>query len=79
MFNERFLKVIPAVVFLFCVLEIFELVLIINDMNKTERLEAEIRDNLKVLEDITVLLNEHLEGMQLEHFEYNKYKKNKIK
>ncbi len=51
-------------VFLFCMLEIFELVLIINDMNKTERLEAEIRNNLKVLEDITILLNE-----QLEHFE----------
>ncbi|WP_120987481.1 hypothetical protein [Helicobacter pylori] len=69
MWNEKFLKVIPAVVFLFCVLETFELVLIINDMNKTEKLEAEIRDNLQALEDITILLNEHLEGMQLEHFE----------
>lgn len=56
MWNERFLKVIPAMVFLFCVLEIFELVLIINDMNKTEKLEAEIRNDLKVLEDITILL-----------------------
>ncbi len=74
MWNERFLKVIPAVVFLFCVLEIFELVLIINDMNKTEKLEAEIRNNLKVLEDITILLNEHLEGMQLERFEDKKIK-----
>ncbi|EJC30998.1 hypothetical protein HPHPP11B_0301 [Helicobacter pylori Hp P-11b] len=69
MWNERFFKVIPAVVFLFCLLEIFELVLILNDMNKTEKLEAEIRNNLKVLEDITILLNEHLEGMQLKHFE----------
>lgn len=68
------LKVIPAVVFLFCVLEIFELVLIINDMNKTEKLEAEIKNNLKVLEDITILLNKHLEGMQLEHFKYKKTK-----
>ncbi len=76
MWNERFFKVIPAVVFLFCVLEIFELVLIITDMNKTEKLEAEIRNNLKALEDITILLNGHLEGMQLEHFEN---KKNKIK
>ncbi|MFB1283838.1 hypothetical protein ACEWX5_03680 [Helicobacter pylori] len=76
MWNERFLKVIPAVVFLFCVLEIFELVLIINDMNKTEKLESEIRNNLKVLEDITILLDKHLEGMQLKCFEY---KKNKIK
>ncbi|MCQ2955529.1 hypothetical protein JT240_07445 [Helicobacter pylori] len=57
MWNERFLKVIPAVVFLFCLLEIFELVLIINDMNKTEKLEVEIRNNLKVLEMIT----KHLE------------------
>ncbi|GAA8098012.1 hypothetical protein Kazakh3177_14720 [Helicobacter pylori] len=74
MWNERFLKVIPAVVFLFSVLEIFELVLIINDMNKTEKLEAEIRNNLKVLEDITILLNEPLEGMQLEHLEDKKIK-----
>ncbi|GAA7822383.1 hypothetical protein HpMS150_11760 [Helicobacter pylori] len=66
MWNERSLKVIPAVVFLFCLLEIFELVLIINDMNKTEKLEAEIKNNLKILEGIT---NEHLEGMQLKHFE----------
>ncbi len=74
MWNERFLKVIPAVVFLFCVLQIFELVLTINDMNKTEKLEAEIRNNLKALEDITILLNEHLEGMQLERFEDKKIK-----
>ncbi len=74
MWNERFLKVIPAVVFLFCVLEIFELCLIISDMDKTEKLEAEIRDNLKVLEDIAILLNEHLEGMQLENFTDKKIK-----
>ncbi|WP_131142924.1 hypothetical protein [Helicobacter pylori] len=72
MWSERFLKVIPAVVFFFCLLEIFELVLIVNDMDKTEKLEAEIRNNLKVLEDITFLLNQHLEGMQLEHFEDKK-------
>lgn len=69
MWNERFLKVIPAMVFLFCVLEIFELCLIINDMNKTEKLETEIRTNLKVLENITIL-----EGMRLEHFEDKKIK-----
>ncbi|MCQ2687714.1 hypothetical protein JT130_01255 [Helicobacter pylori] len=74
MWNEKFLKVIPAVVFLFCLLEIFELVLIVDDMNKTEKIEAEIRNNLKVLEDITILLNEHLEGMQLEHFQDKKIK-----
>ncbi len=74
MWNERFLKVVPAIVFLFCVLEIFELVLVINDLNKTEKLEAKIRNNLKVLEEITILLNEHLEGMQLERSEDKKIK-----
>ncbi|GAA9374964.1 hypothetical protein BTM413_12490 [Helicobacter pylori] len=74
MWNEKFLKVIPAAVFLFCVLEIFELVLIINDMNKTEKLEAQLRRNLEALEEITILLNEHLECMQLGHFEDKKIK-----
>ncbi|WP_231176047.1 hypothetical protein [Helicobacter pylori] len=74
MWNERFLKVIPALLFLFCLLEIFELALIINDMNKTEKLEADIRNNLKVLENITILLNDHLEGMQLEYFQDKKIK-----
>ncbi|PUD72944.1 hypothetical protein [Helicobacter pylori] len=78
MWNERFLKVIPAVVFLFCVLEIFELILIVNDMNQTEKLEAEIRNNLKVIETIAELLNKHLEGMQLEKPEIKLFK-NKIK
>ncbi|WP_208386743.1 hypothetical protein [Helicobacter pylori] len=66
MWNERFLKVIPAVVFLFCILEIFELVLIINDMNRTEKLENEVSKNLEVLETITEL--QRAEGMDLEHF-----------
>ncbi|WP_181327215.1 hypothetical protein [Helicobacter pylori] len=74
MWHEKFLKVIPAAIFLFCILEIFEMVLIITDMNKTEKLEAEIRNNLNVLEDITILLNEHLEGMRLEHFKDKKIK-----
>ncbi|GAA7326639.1 hypothetical protein [Helicobacter pylori] len=75
MWNEKFLKVIPALVFLFCILEIFELVLIINDMDKTEKLETEIRNNLKVLEGITILLNKHLEDMQgSERFEDKKIK-----
>ncbi len=76
MWNERFLKIIPAVLFLFCMLEIFELILIINDMNKTEKLEAQLQQNLNKLEDITILLNDHLEGMQLGHFQD---KKSKIK
>ncbi len=74
MWNERFFKVIPAVLFLFCVLEIFELVLIIQDMNKTEKLENEIRQNLEVLGSITKLLNEHLEGMELEKSEIKIHK-----
>ncbi|RKV07728.1 hypothetical protein [Helicobacter pylori] len=74
MWNEKFLKVIPAVVFLFCILEIFELVLIINDMNKTEKLEKDLRSNLQMVETITELLNNHLEGMDLEHFHDKKYR-----
>ncbi|WQR81780.1 hypothetical protein KVD71_07415 [Helicobacter pylori] len=66
MWHEKFLKVIPSVVFLFCILEILELVLIIEDMNKTEKLESEIKKNLEVVETITELLNNHLEGMDLE-------------
>ncbi|GAA7208465.1 hypothetical protein HpBGD72_10610 [Helicobacter pylori] len=66
MWHEKFLRVIPAVVFLFCILEIFELVLIISDMDKTERLETEIRNNLKVLKDITILQGKH-QGMDLDN------------
>ncbi|MFP6252053.1 hypothetical protein ACLGC8_07580 [Helicobacter pylori] len=61
MWNERFLKVFPAVAFLFCLLQIFELVLIINDMNKTEKLETEIKTNLKSLGDTMILFTEHFE------------------
>ncbi|GAA7288624.1 hypothetical protein ID0561_06870 [Helicobacter pylori] len=77
MWNEKYFKIIPSMVFLFCILEIFELVLIINDMNKTEKLEIEIRNNLKALEDITILLNKDLGDMQL--LEGFKDKKIKIK
>ncbi|PUD34775.1 hypothetical protein [Helicobacter pylori] len=66
--QEKIIKVIPGLLFLFCVLEIFELVLIIEDMNKTENLEIEIKKNLEEMKTITKLLNEHLEGMDLEHF-----------
>ncbi len=76
MWNEIYFKVIPSVVFLFCVLEIFELVLIIDCMNKTEKLEYRIENNLKVLEHITILLNERPGCMDLER---PKDKKIKIK
>ncbi|GAA9918853.1 hypothetical protein VN0835_11670 [Helicobacter pylori] len=65
MWNEKTIKIIPAVLFLFCLLEAFELGLSIESMNKTEKIENEIRNNLKALENITILLNEHLEGMAL--------------
>ncbi len=61
------MKIIPGVLFLFVLLEIFELVLVIDDMNKTEKLETEVKNNLKMLEDITILLNERLGDMDLEH------------
>lgn len=68
MWNGKIIKVIPAILFLFCLLQIFELFLIIEDMNKTEKLEREIKQDLEAIETITELLNEHLEGMDLEHF-----------
>nr|WRE09287.1 hypothetical protein KVE57_01225 [Helicobacter pylori] len=64
--QEKIIKVIPALLFLFCVLSILELFLIIEDMNKTEKLEWELKQNLEVIEIITELLNKHLEGMDLE-------------
>ncbi len=69
MWNERILKIIPSLLFLFVLLEIFELALIVNDMNKTEKLESQLKENLQVLGTITNLLNEHLDGMEnLERF-----------
>ncbi|ANT42984.1 hypothetical protein [Helicobacter phage Pt5322G] len=61
MWHEKFLKVVPAVVFLFCLLEILELVLIINDLNKTEKLEVGIKNDLKVLQDDIILLNKYFQ------------------
>ncbi|GAA6872899.1 hypothetical protein DUHN25_09680 [Helicobacter pylori] len=59
MWSEKIIKVIPAVLFLFVVLEIFELVLIIDGMNKTEKLEVQIKENLETLKTIDILLNKH--------------------
>ncbi|GAA9894023.1 hypothetical protein VN0768_05550 [Helicobacter pylori] len=63
MWDEKIIKIIPTFLFLFCLLQIFELVLIIDNMNKIEKLETAIKNNLKMLENIA----EHLEGMVLEH------------
>ncbi len=59
MWNEKILKVIPAILFLFCLLETFELTLIINGLNKSEKLEAQLMKNLEALETITNLSNEN--------------------
>ncbi|RVY62474.1 hypothetical protein ECC37_07825 [Helicobacter pylori] len=64
MFVQRVLKIIPVVLFLFCILSVFELVFIIEDMNKTEKLEMELKENLVTIKTIAELLNEHLEGME---------------
>ncbi|QDK11834.1 hypothetical protein [Helicobacter pylori] len=74
MWNERSLKVIPAVLFLFCLLQIFELVLIINDMNKTEKLENDLMNNFQNMGTIMNLLDDHLECMPLEHFQNKELK-----
>ncbi len=74
MWNEKIIRVIPEILFLFCLLETFELVLSIVYIGKIEKLEAEIINNLKASEDITILLNEHLNGMGLKHFKDEKIK-----
>ncbi len=66
MWDAKFLKIIPALLFLFCLLEIFELGLIINGMNNTEKLEMQLQQNLKTMETIINFLNEHLECMRSE-------------
>ncbi len=58
MWGEKIIKIIPAVLFLFCLLEIFELFLIISNMDETEKLETKIRSDLKTLSDTVILLND---------------------
>ncbi|MBS3010871.1 hypothetical protein [Helicobacter phage COL 5-PUJ] len=65
--QEKIIKIIPGLLFLFCVLSVLELVLIIEDMNKTEKLESGLKENLEEIKMITELLNKHLECMQLEN------------
>ncbi|RVZ56215.1 hypothetical protein EC565_07940 [Helicobacter pylori] len=72
--QERIIKVIPGLLFLFCILSVLELLLIIEDLNKTEKLESEVKKNLETVEMIAKLLNEHLEGMQLEKPEIKIFK-----
>ncbi|MFA8026724.1 hypothetical protein AB9R78_05100 [Helicobacter pylori] len=55
--------------FLFCLLEIFELVLIISDMNKTEELESQLKKDLGMFNNLT---KEALECMQQETLRQNR-------
>ncbi len=73
MWDEKYLKIMPALLFLFCLLEIFEIVLTIGNIGNIEKLEAKIGNNLKESKNITILLNE-LENMSLEHFKDKKIK-----
>lgn len=64
MWGWKLIKIIPAILFLFCLLEIFELVLIVSDMNKAEKLETQLQQNLETLEIVINLLNDHLKCME---------------
>ncbi|GHR54640.1 hypothetical protein VN0495_14870 [Helicobacter pylori] len=66
MWNEKNLKIMPAILFLFCILEIFELVLIINDMNQTEKLESRLKKDLEMLKTVNNLTSKTLECTQQE-------------
>ncbi len=70
MWDEKIIKTIPVILFLFCLLEIFEMILIVSSMNKIERLEVQLQQNLKVLERVTDSLNKHL----FKEFEHKKIK-----
>ncbi|GAA9900592.1 hypothetical protein VN0785_09910 [Helicobacter pylori] len=74
MWNEKAIKILPSAVFLFCLLEIFELVLTISYTGKIEKLEVKVIENLKASEDIVTLLNKHLRCMDWEHFKDKKIK-----
>ncbi|WP_104687722.1 hypothetical protein [Helicobacter acinonychis] len=66
MWDEKILKVMPAVLFLFCILQTFELGLTILDLYKTEKLEKEVKNNLEALESINETLHDliHAQGMK---------------
>lgn len=64
MWNEKVIKIIPSLLFLFCLLQIFELVLVASVMEKTEKLEIGIKTNLEILENITEDLT-HLKDKEI--------------
>lgn len=55
--QKKIIKVIPGLLFLFCILSILELFLIIEDMNKTEKMEVEVKNDLKILQENIILSN----------------------
>ncbi|WP_231174077.1 hypothetical protein [Helicobacter pylori] len=59
MWGEKIMKVIPGLLFLLALLGIFELVLIIDNMNKIEKIESRLHQDLEALELGTNLLNKH--------------------
>lgn len=61
MWSEKVIKVIPAVLFLFCLLECFELVLIINNLNKIEKLEVKFEEDLESLKTNITSLNKNIQ------------------
>ncbi|GAA8772583.1 hypothetical protein DUHN15_14820 [Helicobacter pylori] len=74
MWDEKIMKIMPGIAFLFCLLEFFELGLTIFYIGAIERLEVKITDNLKASEDLAILLNEHLKGMGLKGYKNIKVK-----
>ncbi|UOR68634.1 hypothetical protein [Helicobacter pylori] len=67
MWGRKIIRVMPAILFLFCLLEVFELVLTINGMNKAEKLEVGLMRNLESLGKSANLLSERLNGMGSEY------------
>ncbi|GAA7447536.1 hypothetical protein MM0357_14670 [Helicobacter pylori] len=59
MWNEKYLKIMPAMLFLFCILEVLELSLIVYSMNRIEKIEKDLKNNLQVMETI---INSSLEN-----------------
>ncbi len=70
MWSEKVLKIVPAILFLFCLLGIFELALIVNDMNKTEKIRKELDNDLEAINN---LLN-NVRRCTIENFEYKKHR-----
>ncbi len=74
MWDEKILKIIPSMLFLYCLLETFELGLIITDINKFEKMELQLKQNLKTLKTIANSLNEYSERMGLKCLKDKKIK-----